>query len=200
MSEQTKKTKKCSQCKIDKPLNQFAISKKGKFGRASQCKDCVRAYASQYRATHPETIHAATRRYLEKHRMRHNDRNTLWRLKNPRKAQKAHAEWYRQNKPTVCLQSRLRETLGKPIRRDEIWKLLGYTYDDFITHIEQRFLPGMTWQNHGQWELDHIVPISAFHIKSPDDPEFRKCWSLHNIQPMWKAEHKRKGAKLLMTA
>ena len=37
----------------------------------------------------------------------------------------------------------------------------------------------------GEIEIDHIVPIKSFCFNSPDDKEFKKCWALSNLRPMW---------------
>jgi hypothetical protein len=75
--------------------------------------------------------------------------------------------------------------------------LVGYTLEDLIEHIEKQFQPGMTWENRGSvWHIDHIIPKSAFHYESYDDPDFRKCWALSNLQPLWKHDNLSKNKKL----
>jgi hypothetical protein len=53
----------------------------------------------------------------------------------------------------------------------------------------------MTWDNMKEWHLDHIVPKSAFTYASPDDPEFRACWALANLRPLWKKANLKKSAE-----
>ena len=55
----------------------------------------------------------------------------------------------------------------------------------------------MTWDNHGEWHIDHIVPISFFEYDSTDDVEFKYCWSLYNLQPLWSGENLRKYNNLV---
>jgi hypothetical protein len=45
--------KQCSTCQIIKPIDQFSPSKKGLFGRVSQCKDCRRE-SQRKRRSDPE--------------------------------------------------------------------------------------------------------------------------------------------------
>ena len=68
------------------------------------------------------------------------------------------------------------------------WKdLISYTFQDLINHLKNQFDDKMTWDNYGKyWEIDHIKPKSLFHYESPEDPEFKKCWALENLQPMEK--------------
>jgi 5-methylcytosine-specific restriction endonuclease McrA len=51
----------------------------------------------------------------------------------------------------------------------------------------------MTWENFGDWHVDHRVPLASFNYASADDPEFRAAWALTNLQPLWKRENLRKG-------
>lgn len=77
--------------------------------------------------------------------------------------------------------------------------LVGYTVAELRKHLESLFRPGMTWQNYGQhgWHIDHIFPQSRLIIDGPDDPTFRFCWSLANLQPLWSDENIDKGDKII---
>jgi len=57
----------------------------------------------------------------------------------------------------------------------------------------------MTWDNYGRngWHIDHIIPISFFEFKSVNDTEFKYCWNLNNLQPLWESENISKGNKLI---
>jgi len=67
--------------------------------------------------------------------------------------------------------------------------ILGYSQDDLINHLEKQFKDGITWENYGEWHVDHIKPISLFKFKDISDEEFKQCWSLNNLQPMWGNEN-----------
>ena len=73
---------------------------------------------------------------------------------------------------------------------------VGYTLDDLITHLAALFAPGMSWDNIGEWHVDHRRPRAAFVYSSPDDAAFKECWSLSNLQPLWAADNMSKGARL----
>lgn len=75
--------------------------------------------------------------------------------------------------------------------------LVGYTLKDLIKHLEKRFKIGMSWENYGKWHIDHIIPQAAFHYTSPDDVDFKRCWALKNLQPLWHWENESKGGKIL---
>jgi DNA-binding MltR family transcriptional regulator len=75
--------------------------------------------------------------------------------------------------------------------------ILQYTPEQLITHLENKFTDKMTWDNYGEWHVDHKLPITHFNISEMGDSEFMKCWSLDNLQPMWGDENIKKSNKLL---
>ncbi len=68
---------------------------------------------------------------------------------------------------------------------------MGCTRDELRTRLTILFRTGMTWENHGEWEFDHIVPMSKFDLTK--DEEVKKCMHYSNLQPLWKWENKLKG-------
>ena len=70
-----------------------------------------------------------------------------------------------------------------------------YTLEELMAHLERQFLPGMTWGNRGEWHIDHIVPQSAFSFTSAEDEDFRACWALCNLRPLWAKDNILKSAK-----
>jgi hypothetical protein len=104
----------------------------------------------------------------------------------------------------VKLDRRMSATIWLAIRQNKSgnsWKtLVDYTLADLMAHLEARFAPGMTWANIGEWHIDHRRPRSSFAYSSPDDPEFKNCWALHNLQPLWAADNLAKGARMPVAA
>jgi len=94
----------------------------------------------------------------------------------------------------------IRASIGDKKRRH--WEsLVGYSLADLMQHIERQFLRGMTWGNYGRgdgkWHIDHILPKSSFAFASADDLEFKACWALTNLRPMWGKDNISKHAKRL---
>lgn len=69
---------------------------------------------------------------------------------------------------------------------------LGYTIDELRVHIEKQFTYGMSWDNRHEWHIDHIVPLCAFDIQSVDSAEFKVCFGLHNLRPIWPDDNRDK--------
>lgn len=70
----------------------------------------------------------------------------------------------------------------------------GFTGKELKAHILSQLPNGWTIADYGEkWEIDHIIPRSAFDYQSYDDEEYRRCWSLENLRPCCKIENRRKG-------
>lgn len=72
-------------------------------------------------------------------------------------------------------------------------EILGTDWKGFQSHIQSKFKEGMTWENYGEWEYDHIIPISI----AKDEGEVIKLNHYTNFQPLWKEENKLKSNKIL---
>ena len=59
-------------------------------------------------------------------------------------------------------------------------QFVGYTLSDLMQHIEKQFVDGMSWDNYGQWHIDHIKPRYTFTID-----QIKECWMLSNLRPLW---------------
>lgn len=70
--------------------------------------------------------------------------------------------------------------------------ILGCSFKDFKLYIESKFQPGMSWNNYGLWELDHIIPIASAKTKD----EVIKLNHYTNFQPLWATDNKEKRDKL----
>jgi hypothetical protein len=74
-----------------------------------------------------------------------------------------------------------------------------YTNHDFKESFERKFKEGMSWDNFGQWHIDHITPKSWFKILNGDNSlnlnQLKECWNLNNLQPLWAKENWQKHNK-----
>ncbi|UYE95733.1 hypothetical protein HAAEEKHM_00013 [Sinorhizobium phage AP-16-3] len=107
-----------------------------------------------------------------------------------RSTPKGHLEW--------TMRTAVRRALGgneKAKRRT--FDLLGYTVDDLKRHLEAQFTRGMSWENYGEWHIDHILPLAIHEYESAECPDFKRAWALTNLQPLWAKDNMSKGAKVL---
>jgi hypothetical protein len=56
-------------------------------------------------------------------------------------------------------------------------------------HIGAKFPEGMSWDRYGQWEVDHVVPLSAGRTLD----ELVALCHYTNLQPLWKRDNIMKG-------
>jgi hypothetical protein len=128
-----------------------------------------------------------------------------YREKNINKIRKTKRDYERNRKasdPLYKLISNFRTAIYQVLKENRVDKnqsyfdVLQYTPEELIIHLEKQFTDGMTWENYGEWHVDHKLPITSFNIQEMGDEEFMKCWCLSNLQPMWGEENIRKSNKL----
>jgi hypothetical protein len=81
----------------------------------------------------------------------------------------------------------------KGIKHVSILELVGCTREHLLKHIESQFKDGMSWENAGQWHIDHIIPCSSFNLENLEDQ--KKCFHYTNLQPLWAVDNIRKHNK-----
>jgi hypothetical protein len=171
--------------------------------------------ARDYRAEHSERL----KQYFKKRYWENRDadltRSRAWRAKNRDWHRKKNKEWAESNpekmrgyfikshrKRRQDAQIRISDSISAQIRSSirnnkdgRSWEILvGYSRVDLVAHLERQFVNGMTWGNYGKhWHVDHIIPIDAFSFASADDADFKSCWSLLNLRPLWAKENIIKG-------
>lgn len=82
------------------------------------------------------------------------------------------------------------------IKTKDTTSLIGCPVAFLKSHLENQFLPGMSWENHSKlgWHIDHILPCKSFDLTDPDQQ--RACFHYSNLQPLWAEDNLRKSAKL----
>ncbi len=129
-----------------------------------------------------------------------------YREKNLDKIRKTKRDYERNRKdtdPAYKLIANFRTAIYQVLKENNVEKnkhyfdILRYTPEELISHLENLFTDGMTWENYGEWHVDHRMPISSFNFESVDDDSFIKCWSLDNLQPMWGKENIVKGNNII---
>jgi hypothetical protein len=60
---------------------------------------------------------------------------------------------------------------------------LGCDIEEFKKHIEEQFMEGMTWENHGDvWHVDHMIPL---RFENPTLEQVIERLHYTNCQPLW---------------
>ena len=92
-----------------------------------------------------------------------------------------------------CLRGRINyafkvEGHTKSIKTEQ---LLGANFEIVKNHLENLFTEGMSWDNHGEWEIDHIVPLAS----AKTEEKLKSLCHFKNLQPLWKEDNRVKSAK-----
>lgn len=133
------------------------------------------------------------REYLENYRKTHKEELREWRQNNKHILAK-NQENYRINNPhIIAWRSILYSTLKRlnTPKQGHTIDMLGYSALDLKEHIEKQFLPGMTWDNHGEWHIDHIRPVTNFSLTE----KISVVCALENLQPLWEFDNLSKNNK-----
>lgn len=85
------------------------------------------------------------------------------------------------------LRGRLRLALQRGTKTGSAVRDLGCTVAELRTWLEFQFAPGMTWENYGAWEIDHVRPLASFDLS--DRSQLLQACHFMNLQPLWKQEN-----------
>lgn len=180
--------KECRGCFRVLPTESF-------YSRGAKCKECVCADRRDYYRANRDAVRTRVADYkktgrpkelrqrnVEHHRAKERD--------SARRNQSARTEYMRERRrrdPLFRIASNMRSRISGMIREKGLTKrgrfreLLGCSFEDFATHLEEQFAAGMCWDNYGEWHVDHIIPMAS--AKTID--ELEKLQHFTNLQPLW---------------
>jgi len=196
--------KRCTQCNQIKQLSDFHTRNDGKFGVRSNCKECRSAASKIWYIKNADNQKKSAREWDKKNRQRKIELGMIWRSNNTEKikayARKTAAKIRSTSKGKLNahISREVARYLKKGSKNGRPWEtLVSWDINQLKSHLEKQFLPGMTWENYGtHWHVDHIIPKSAFNYETPEDVDFKRCWELNNLQPMWAKDNISKGVKI----
>jgi hypothetical protein len=150
-------------------------------------KDTILTLNGNWRKEHPDKM----KEYLNKYHIKN---------ENKLKAYKREYQKLWDKNPIHRVSSRFGAQLYSALRlrkRGRRWEqVVGYSLNDLMSHLESMFVQGMSWENYGEWHIDHIIPKKSFNYENENDKDFINCWSLDNLQPLWAEDNLRKSARL----
>lgn len=166
--------KSCSKCKHTKENNNFCRDNKSKDKLQSVCKSCKSKQLSKYYRENPEK---------------------LWKKEYDESDRIKGLKKYYKHRVHYNVSRLVRNGLKDSSKSKPTFELLGYTVQDLKNHLESLFTEGMNWDNYGKygWHIDHIIPRSKLIYDSENHPNFKICWSLNNLQPLWRTDNLKKG-------
>ena len=165
-------------------------------------KEKQKAYRKQYYLDNKERVLEESKQYYLDNKEKKKEYKKQYCLDNKEKIRERTRRWENERYhsdplfkfKTIC-RSRTRQAFKrKSWKKNGITeKLLGCDYKTAMNHIESQFEPWMNWNNHGEWEIDHIIPLASANTKEEMNPLF----NYKNLQPLLAEDNRKKGDRIL---
>lgn len=161
--------------------------------RCDECKAGMSAYQTSWRLKNHDTVTAKDRvrstqrseymkdylrQYYQENKQELSRQNREW-AKNNRERSNLAKKRYDEKRCAIDLSYRMAKRLrcrmgkalkGKGVKSGHTLELLGCTTEELRTHLQSRFVMGMTWDNYGKdWHIDHIIPCASFDLSKPEE-------------------------------
>lgn len=199
-------SKKCNGCNQVKSVEAF--NKCTRYGYQFKCKECRKAYRNKnkekisigkskhyyenkehyisyqrtYKETFPDIVKERKREYYQKTKQEVN-------IKIKKRKEKDSLFKFSCNVRTLITGSFSRQGGFKKNSKTE--QLLGCSITELRAHLAKQFLPGMSLENHGEWHIDHIIPLASAKTQA----EIEALCHYTNLQPLWAKDNMKKGAR-----
>lgn len=176
-------TKICNKCLVDKQFTDFPKNKCGKYGLHSSCKLCKNNTKKIWRSLNAVFINIKGKNYSRKNAEKIRKRKKSFYQKNKKKYCDRMKRWYKKYPHIRSWRGLVPMTLNKlgGIKEGKTIDILGYSALELKIHIEGLFTDGMTWNNYGEWHIDHIKQIITFDVGT--HPSIVNAFS--NLRPLW---------------
>ena len=151
-------------------------------------------YLRKWRESNKEKNYEYLKKWRENNWSKHLEINK----KSRKKVMSKWKENKKKNDPSYHISETNRSYISRTIKgkiqkKIKTEKIVGISFNNLIKHLEKNFKPGMSFQNYGDWHIDHIKPVSKFDLTIPG--ELEKCFNYKNLQPMWAEDNIKKGNK-----
>lgn len=198
------KNKYCYKCKETKSIYNFGKDKTRTDGLNHKCKNCCNKQSRQYNEENRIKISERKKLYRELNCGKIKQYSQKYRKVNKSKIKARKTQYEKTRKKNdllynfkhkvrqLIIQAFKRSKTSSFKKRTKSSELLGCTIDQLRDHLASKFQPGMTFENHGQWHIDHIIPLASAKTQE----EVEKLCHYTNLQPLWAADNIKKGSRI----
>jgi hypothetical protein len=193
----------CFKCKETLPISDFGKNKSTGNGLQRSCKKCKSNLDKEYRNDPRFRQRILDGKLNDYQKIRSNPLEWEKYLERQREIRDYGKEYQQmKNDPVRKSKDAIRKLLLSSFKVRNIKKsklcmkseeIIGCSFEFFKKHIETQFQQGMSWNNHGDWHLDHIVPL--YVAKTIEELIKLNHWT--NFQPLWAKENLKKNNILL---
>jgi len=179
--------KQCNKCLEFKPVEDFRKQSATKDGFSTYCKTCLRPMSAQNNKTRYQRIRKEQIAYVRE-----------WIKNNPGRYKEIRKKYEHSIKGRLKrnLSKRLKKLIKQIKNHSKSYscsKYIGCSIEALKIHLESKFVSGMTWENYGDWHIDHIKPLARFDLSL--ESERKEANHFSNLQPLWAEDNIAKGDK-----
>lgn len=156
--------------------------------RQENNKEYIKEYKKEWYKKNKERCIELSKERYKKNKQNINKRNLEY--INKRK-QKDFIFKFKQNTRSLIYNS-FKRGVNQYKKNSKTEKILGCTIEQFRHYIQSKFKKGMSFENYGDWHLDHIIPLSS----AKTEEEIILLNHYTNFQPLFAKENIKKFNKI----
>lgn len=209
--------KQCVRCQETQPLENFTNNKNKKDGKCPYCRNCYSLKNKEWRNANPDKVNTITKKWRSNNKEKikryslnqyykntdeAKERNRKYKAKNKQKVNENNKSYYHRKykidpcfKIKITLRNRFFKLVKGINKTNSVLELLGCSIEFFKGYIEKKFKKGMSWDNHGEWHIDHIKPCASFDLTKYSEQQ--KCFHYSNLQPLWALDNIKKSDNII---
>lgn len=181
-------------------------AKKGEYSAKHKKKyienrETILERSAKYRAENKEDIRVRDNAYKKANREAINKKQSEYQKREAERINKYSREYVKKRRKTdklyalqINMRGRFKFELAK--RGETKWlkvnDYLGCSWVELRGYLGSQLSDGMTWDNYGEWHVDHIIPLA---LASNKEQLIELC-HYTNLRPLWAFDNISKGAKL----
>jgi hypothetical protein len=194
--------KKCNKCGEIRNFSEYNKDCSKKDGHRNICKLCVKEKYLQnrdYEIQRSKDYQEKNREKVLKQKLIHAKKYFIKNHDKIKEYQKNYKKNRLKNDPlfrlSINISSRIRGYLkiNNITKKNTTFDIVGCNPHELKTHLEKNFIGNMSWENYGEWHIDHIIPLSS----ASNEEELYKLCHFTNLQPLWAEDNLKKGNKLI---
>lgn len=186
--------KRCYEAKKDEYADKAGV-------RYIENKEAILAYQAKYRANNKVKIRARDNAYKKANREALNKKQLEYQKRESERLNEYSRNYVKKRRKTdklYALQTNMRGRFKFELakRGETKWlkvnEYLGCSWVELRDYLEAQFTDDMSWDNYGEWHVDHIVPL----VIAENKEQLVELCHHTNLRPLWAFDNISKGAKL----
>jgi hypothetical protein len=205
--------KRCGKCHIEQDLCFFGKDSKRKDGLKPYCSDCRKKESLNYRINNKEKRQKTQKKY----KLLNPEYHSKYYVNHKEEIKEYYKNYYETNKEILInkmsqyssnrrktdilfnLIHIVRNRVYKIIKvkninkQNKTFDIVGCSPNQLKEHLQKKFIHGISWDNYGDWHIDHIIPLSS----ATNEEDIYKLCHYTNLQPLWAEDNLKKSNKIL---